>query len=381
MSPQVRLSNFVNYIEDNIRRISNLYREIEEVQYQLNGLYTSLKADWQERVESASNELVANGSPEPLRETLERYQRGERQALETHISELKRKIAELRATSDQILKDAQAEISKLHGLNPVLNAREESLKARSLSETEGIAQLELKLESVGFWGRILGSRELKQKLREARRAHAKTLEDLNAVREEWVKKKEEVQKRQAELRGTWEKTSTEASQTQAELDYLAIHLDELSAKRGVQRYLAELTETPAIEGPLGKTLSEIASMNQKLQAYQQGLTSVAEALGVLTGIRTGMERFQQSATKVYEEQRRFNLKPLRLNIPKSTIQFQNTWADFRNKVKNEKYLGQHPLEFSKHVEHYTKDILTEEAIRRMFESMGEALNAATQAWS
>ena len=351
MSPLVDLSNFNRYIEDNIKRIADLYQEIEEIQYRFNALYSSLTAKWQER-----------------------------EALRQRIAQLEGNITDKRAQSEKALREAQQEMSGLRELNPLLNEREEMLKARSLSEMEAIAKAEEDLKASGALGRLLGKRELKQRLEALRRDHAKTLEELSAVRQEWVQKKNEVAARQTELRTAWESASVEASQLQAQSDYLSSNLEELARKRGAQKMLTELSEVPQGSGEWHDTLAEIAEMNRQLKDYRDGLTNVAEALGVLTGVRSGLERFDQSVSKLHEEQTRFNLKPLKVDLPKSVVEFHNTWAEFRSKVKDEKHLGAHPLEFSKQAQYYVKERLTEKAIQDMFEKMGQALNAAAAAW-
>lgn len=380
MSPQIALSNFVNFIRDNIQRIAELYREIEEVQVQFNSLYTGLKGEWQELVEKTAAQLASGEPPATLRVALQAYQQQERRSLENRIAELQKQVAEKQAAADQALREAQAELAKLRKLNPLLNEREESLKAKSLAEQAEISKLQQEWRKIGPLGRAFGHRALKEKLLKARQEHERTLQALREVREEWVRKKQEAEERQDKLRTAWEAAQVALSQARAELDYLSRNLDELAAQRGAQRFLAELKEAPPADGELNKALARIAEMNRELEAYQGGLTSVAEALGALTGIRTGMERFKQSVDKVYEEQVRFNLRPLQLEVPRSVVEFHNTWAAFRSRVKDDKYLGRHPLEFSQVVSHYVKNVLTEEAIKEMFEGMGRALETATKSW-
>ncbi len=380
MSPLVNLANFDQYVEDNIKRISELYREIEEVQYRFNDLYGQLLAKWQEQVESTATRLLSADLPRSLQELLAQYEQQEREALQQRISQLERDIADKRAQGEKALRDAQQEIARLRELNPILNEREEMLKARSLSETEAIAKAEADLKASGLLSRLLAKRELKERLGTLRQDHAQTLAELNAVRQEWVQKKKEVEARQTGLRAAWESASVEVSQFQAEADYLSSKLEELARKRGAQKVLTEMTEVAEASGEWRDALTEIVKMNRQLKEYRDGLTNVAEALGVLTGLRNGMERFAQSVAKLYEEQTRFNLKPLKVDLPKGVVEFHNTWAEFRSKVKDEKYLGTHPLEFSRHAQYYAKERLTEPAIQDMFEKMGQALNAAAAAW-
>ena len=43
-------------------------------------------------------------------------------------------------------------------------------------------------------------------------------------------------------------------------------------------------------------------------------------------------------------------------------------------------MGTHPLEFTKRVQEFVAKRMQEEAIKRMFEDMGNALDRATKAW-
>jgi chromosome segregation ATPase len=380
MSPLVDLSNFTKYVEDNIKRISELYKEVEEVQYQFNDLHGKLMTQWQKQVEATAPKLLADDLPPVLRAPLATAQQQEREALEKRIAELAAQAADADAESAKTLQEAQAELARLREMNPLLNEREEQLKSRSLAELEAIGKAEADTKALGFFTRFLGGSEPQKRLLKLQKQHAKTLADLAAVRESWVQKKKEAETRQAELRGKWEAASVKASQLKAEGDYLKLNLLGLAGKRGAQRLLTEMSETPAVEGEWRRALQEIVELNRQIKEYRAGLTSVAESLGILTGVRTGMERFYQSVSKLYEEQTRFNLKPLKVDLAKSVVEFHNIWAEFRGKVKDDKYLGKRPLEFSQTAQAYTQSRLTDQAIKDMFERMGQALTTAAKAW-
>ena len=382
MSPQIELDSFVRWNQENIERVSVLYGEIEEIQEQFNGLYSELLATWQARVESTSLQLVQRSElPVIIAAALEVNTRMEQAKLEKRISELRDILDTKQRSVDASLHEAQEELARLKEVNPALDAQEEELKARSLRENEKIGQLEDQLRSVGLLGRLFGQGDLKQKLRSARTAHSATIAELAAVREKWVQKKKEVEAHQAEIRKRWQEESIAISETRSELDYSVQNLDHLAKQRGAQAYLAGLATAPEEAAELREEFSVIAEQNERLAAYRDGLASVAEALGLLTGIRGGLQRFDESASKVLEEQTRYNLAKLRLDVPKSAVQLHNTWAEFRKRVRNEKRMGRHPLEFVEIIRDYGENRLTETAIQEMFENMGRALTDATKAWS
>jgi hypothetical protein len=93
-----------------------------------------------------------------------------------------------------------------------------------------------------------------------------------------------------------------------------------------------------------------------------------------------MDRFIRSVATVYEEQRRYKLPSLSLNLSNAVTSFHTVWPDFQAKVKDEKYLGTHPLEFNQRIEDIVQARINEAAIQKMFEDMGDALTRATKAW-
>ncbi|MBC7254940.1 MAG: hypothetical protein H5T66_02385, partial [Chloroflexi bacterium] len=116
------------------------------------------------------------------------------------------------------------------------------------------------------------------------------------------------------------------------------------------------------------------------RTFEEGLQAIAEALGLLKGLSNGLERFTQSVGKVLAEQRRYNLKPVRVLVPELAVNVNALWAELRQKVQDERYLGANPLEFVRLGREEITGRLSNEIIQAFFEGMGNALNEATKAW-
>ena len=105
MSPQIELDSFVRWNQENIERVSVLYREIEEIQEQFNGLYSELLANWQTRVESASLQLGQRSKlPEIIAAALEVNTQMEQAKLEKRISGLRDMVDTKRRNADAALR-------------------------------------------------------------------------------------------------------------------------------------------------------------------------------------------------------------------------------------------------------------------------------------
>jgi hypothetical protein len=223
-----------------------------------------------------------------------------------------------------------------------------------------------------------------------RRLHARrtqVAENLEAmekgivtVREKWQAEKQRLQDAQSDLKSQWQATSVEGSQLQARLDYLSSHRDEQSTHNAAYNLLSNLTELPFSGGPWEERLSPLLELTRNKAQYELSLKSVAEILGMLKGLGEGMDRFIRSVGTMYEEQKRYKLPSIGVKLPDSVTSFHAIWPDLQAKVKDEKYLGTHPVEFDRRIREIMPQRLSEATIQKMFDDMGSALTQAAKAW-
>lgn len=380
------LGNFYSYIRNNRKRIADIYREIEEIQYQFNDLHARLLQGRQKLIDTYVPLLLKTDDlPADLAQLLATQEKVERDALQKEISALEEETALKRQKADQLIKQAQEQIAQLRQQNPILNEQEEQLKARRASIEREIQRLDNELKRLGcFPIGWLTNYFRRRRLLKQRRKLAENLEAINrgirAVRAKWQEEKKRLQESQAELQSQWQALSVEVAQLQARLDDLTANIEEYSKQRAVRNWLSNLQDLPATDEPWRERLAPLVELNRKKAQYEAGLTSVAEILGLLKGLGEGMDRFIRSVATVYEEQQRYKLPNLRLNLSDAVTSFHAIWPDFQAKVKDEKYLGAHPLEFSQRIKEVVQQKLHESAIQKMFEDMGNALTEATKAW-
>ncbi|MBC7232506.1 MAG: hypothetical protein H5T68_04595 [Chloroflexi bacterium] len=386
MATTMTLGNFYSYIRNNRKRIADIYREIEEIQYQFNDLHARLLQGRQKLIDTYVPLLLKTDDlPADLAQLLATQEKVERDALQKEISALEEETALKRQKADQLIKQAQEQIAQLRQQNPILNEQEEQLKARRASIEREIQRLDNELKRLGcFPIGWLTNYFRRRRLLKQRRKLAENLEAINrgirAVRAKWQEEKKRLQESQAELQSQWQALSVEVAQLQARLDDLTANIEEYSKQRAVRNWLSNLQDLPATDEPWRERLAPLVELNRKKAQYEAGLTSVAEILGLLKGLGEGMDRFIRSVATVYEEQQRYKLPNLRLNLSDAVTSFHAIWPDFQAKVKDEKYLGAHPLEFSQRIKEVVQQKLHESAIQKMFEDMGNALTEATKAW-
>lgn len=386
MATTLTLADFYNYVRDNRKRIADVYREIEEIQFQFNDLHARQMAERQKLISSYAPLLLKGEDlPPELQQPLAAQEQVERQAIQDEIARLEKEVADKRTSADSFIQLGQKQVAALREENPVLNQQEEGLKARRASVEQEIQRLDLELKHMGCFpiGWLTHFMQ-RRRLRRQREQLAENLQALDTgirvVREKWQSRKKELQQSQADLQSKWQALSVETSQLQARLDDLSTNIDDLSKRNAAQNLLGNLQELPVGVGPWRDRLAPLVELGRNKSSYEVGLTTVAESLGLLKGLGEGMDRFVRSVATVYDEQQRYKLSMLKLTLSDAVTSFHATWPEFQAKVKDEKYLGTHPLEFSQHVQEVVRQRLQEDAIKRMFEDMGSALDKATKQW-
>ncbi|MCG2768887.1 MAG: hypothetical protein L6435_10985 [Anaerolineae bacterium] len=381
------LGDFHRYVSEDRRRIKAVFDEVEEIQYQFNDLHAQELERWKEQLGVCIMLLKKDPDqlPPALAELIATKREEARRGLQEEIDSLTQEVGSLRKKADEALLQAQCEIEALRTANPQLDRQEENLKARVATLGDEMKSLNDQLHSLGLfplgWLTNLGKRrKFKKRLEGLTSKRATMVLSLNNVREKWVTAKKEAEERQTALRQQWEETSVEASQRQARQDSLSNNAERLSLQLGLEQTLITMEGPPVKDGELGEALQAMVQLNKTKDAYEQGLRTVAEVLGLLKGLLEGMNRFLQSVGKVYEEQKRYKLKPLTVSLPSQVAEFHEMWLPFQKLVKNEKYMGHHPLVFSREVKDFTAEHLGDDQIEAVFVGMGEALKQATKAW-
>ncbi|MBC7234262.1 MAG: hypothetical protein H5T69_00355 [Chloroflexi bacterium] len=383
------LAEFHRYLDEIRRQVEACYAEIEEIQFQFNDIFKRELTEWQEQFGFCFPRLLAQRKemPEAFARRIDKAEAEERERLRREIAELEELVAQNERRMEELLAQAQQITQSLRKANPELDRREEHLKSLIVQYEDEYARAYERLEQIDtfplgwltHWPQI---RRLKKVQAQAKKQQAEALNKMRQVRSDWVKQVDEAGEAQAALRQQWQELSVRTAQAKSELDQKVNAFDILAEQAALQRVLEELEEAPAgVKGELGPALEDLARRNKIRRSYEEGLKAVAEALGLLKGIGEGLKRFRLSVGTVLQEQRRYNLRPISVEVPDAVMAINDIWPTLQARVRDEKYMGTHPLEFSRLVKQYLNDRLGEQSIQHYFEEMGEALNRATKAWS
>ncbi|HNR96739.1 MAG TPA: hypothetical protein PKJ21_00700 [Anaerolineae bacterium] len=381
MATAMTLAQFYNYVRTSRQRMADVYREVEEIQFQFNDLHTRQLNERNKVLSTLAPQLLAGTDlTEELKQALEARVQLERQLLLDRIAALSKELTETRQNSERLIAEGQKQIAYLREQNPLLDQQEEKLKARRAALQQQLEELDAQIKRTGCLTGYAARRRLQTERKKLAGNVASMDQGIRTVREKWKTLREQVQAGQLEMQTRWQTLSVEISQKQALLDDLSGNLEPRSRENAARNLLVELREPPADAGSWRDRLTPLTELNKSVGNYVIGLTSVAEILGLVKGLGEGMDRFIRSVGTVYEEQTRYKLAELRLSIPDEVTAFHAYWPTLQAMVKDEKYLGTHPLEFSQKVKEAVGSRLGTTQIQKMFEQMGAALTTATKQW-
>lgn len=290
----------LRYLETQGEAIDALVRELDEVQVAFNAQFDDFKARHDARLDELTEQVFAAlraGSLDPgLRAAIEALLPAERARLEERRQKVRDTyLPQRRQASDEILQQAQAEISALRNLNPRLDREEEELKAEKATLEARLAALndEIRTKSRG-----LGVMTNFVSITRADRERQRTIGKLEAlagsllkVRKEWDEERRTVEEHQAELQDRWQLESIAVARLQAELDQLDDDQarEDLALRRAIRQVLDDLKEpVPAPDPALAAALEDMTVLNVQTDAYHQGLASVGGLIGLLGGIKSGL---------------------------------------------------------------------------------------------
>jgi len=381
------------YLEQNIAEIEAVRKEVEEIQ---SGFQTNY-VDWRSKHDAELlrlSKLVVDRFFETGTELQAQVQKalpGEQALVEERRKDLREAIIpKYQQELDTSITKGRAKTDKLRKLNPELNQQEEALKA-SLAQNR--QQLEDLNKQIGQRSRGLGSvfhfNEISRLDGQRQRLLGKMeekQEELSKVRKDWADLHQVVLEEEVDLQSNWQTAIAVLAQQQAELAILDDDASrEILARQRAVRYVLDELKAP-VDCPAADIKVELDQMveyNRQTDDYHAGLASVGGLIGMLGSIQEGLRRFNTSVQSLTDQERLYsvNLKPLTISLPDVVIVFNQQWKDILQKVKNEKTICEHPVEFTSAMKVVIESQLSVERIKEMFEAMGSALKAATNDWN
>ena len=149
MVATMTLAEFYRYTRDNRKRVADVFREIEEIQYQFNSLYEQQAVKRQALIATYTPLLQdAEDLSDEMAMLLAEQEQLARAAIEEEIAKLEPEISEKRGSGDALIQEAQRRVADLRKQNPILDQQEEQLKARHAALQGELEQLDAEVKKL-----------------------------------------------------------------------------------------------------------------------------------------------------------------------------------------------------------------------------------------
>lgn len=382
------LATMIIYFQHQCEKVDALVTEIDEI----NTGVTSEFVEAQDNVETAVNAAVAAADSQyaalapALGGTLDAAMPAMRDVKGSRRVEVEKLISELLEDRKEIEDKDAAELEELGNANPLLNKREEMLKAQRVELDAEVRRVEQEIVDAGTGLGWLTAAGKIGKLRKQHQALATQLygirERLHEVRSNWVRRQTQADETQEKLQQAWRLRTSEIAKLNQELDSLTDDFEGTCRRAVIEAHIrgAEEFEPTGVEA-LDEELRALTSWRQRQADCESGVIAVSEITGLLGGIREGMVRMRESIEGVKKEQdMHAELSTLNIEPPPAFLQFHELWDALVQTVVDEKRSIEHPAAFAKIVNDLTDSHLSNEQIEAMFNLAGDALTTATKQW-
>lgn len=390
MAQKMSLAQFGGFITQNVDRIKAVRQEAEELQVGFNGKYVEFKARHDATLASLVNKIVDDPkiAGRDLGRMIETRIGEERDTLAARRRELREKlIPEAQKEADDLLTAAQAQVEHYRQVNPQFDESEEEVKARQAELRQQLEELNQRVEKLG---RGLGFLTRFGKIGKLDRERQRIIgqlqwaeRELKEIRDKWEAKRLEFTSRQQEAQAQWQQASIELAKLQGELEMLDDEAarERLALQRAARYVVDNLKEQVSCpDADFQRQVDEMVQLNINTDDYHESLGQAAGLVALLDGIVQGLTSLQNSVGALVREQRMHAayLPKLQIEVPREGAAFHEQWDKLRKMVLDEKTLGEHPKDFVRTMQPVVERQLNDEAIKQMFDSLGEALTQATQ---
>lgn len=389
--------DILRYLARQADQIQALVGQLDEIQVAFNAQFDDFRARHDARLEELGQEVFQRlrndraGSIAPdLRAAIEAQLPAEVERIEARRTKLRAEyLPQRRQAADEVLQQAQAQLARLRALNPQLDEEEEALKNQKADLESELAELndEVRSKSRGLslvrhFPAVFRADRERQRIVGKLEALAQSLYN---VRHRWKQERARIEEEQEELQKRWQMESIAVARLQSELDQLddKEFRRDLALRRAIRHVLDGLkVSIPGSDPDLEAGLADMIELNIQTDAYHEGLASVGGLIGLLGGIRSGLEAIYESVESLDKEQKMHSqyLEPLDFRLPARVEEFHDQWPALAQRFADEQIIGQHPADFSAQVEPLLQGPLSEPSIEATFQELGKTIERAAAAW-
>lgn len=403
------LSDFDSFLAERQERLGDAEKRLTTLQSKFETFFNEMRAVRESELQQLLALIHAHRDrlPASLSQALDVAQREVEKELDAQVEKLDAERRELERQAEEVRAGSLKNEEIRHEGNVSLDADEESLKARSAEAQERIDEYNDRIRELargfGLVRNYFAMRALESERGRWDAKQAKLVASLNQTRNRWVNRERSFATQEAASQTKWSKLRTKASTLQAKIEHLRETREDLVTRTVLEKVLYARRPTlpvPVASDPkcprcgsanppashfcqicakrlkpdrpdLEGSLEEIAEANHQYARFAAGMKSCQEIIGLVRGIRTGFAAFRKSVQSMQENESRYRLKKLELDVPAEARPFSRTLDALHDLAQPE--LSHHPQAFAERLQTVIAK-LGEAEIKNFFETLGGELS-------
>jgi len=405
-----RLKDFYGYLEERRGLLSEVEQHLCKLQEKYESYFSEItKVRDSEFKQLREIILTDRGKlPNDFNQALDKNLQKQERQFDGKLEDLKRERDKLQTEAEEKRRASSKDEKAVRRKNVELDREEEELKARNQNLLTQIAEFNRRIREMGkgfgFFTNLFKMRALQKERKLLDEQQADLAARIDRLRQRWQERDARHHEKETQYRSDWVKLSTEAAALQTKIEYLESSRTRIVQRSAMEQVLFDLQPNlaepkqgdppcPRCKMPNPKThhfchicamrlsedrpdfsgsIREIAEVNIHHARFSEGMQACQEIIGLVRGLKTGLEAFEKSVDDVMDSERRYPLPKLQINVPNKSMNYGKHFDGLKQVVAAD--LGLHPKVFAKKIQTMTSEVFTENRIKDYFETMGEELS-------
>ncbi len=411
------LADLTTYLTDRIRVLSECEQRLESLQQKFETFNTEIQGAREHELDQLVELTTYNPGalPKDYRSSIATAQPVVEQDFDDRIVALDGRRRELVEAAEELRQDSARDQTLLRSKNLSLDEEEEQLKQRSTALVRETSEYNKRIaalgRSFGFFSNFFSMRRLAAEKQTLEDEKKDVLARIEHLRHAWREADHEHAESEKERRQSWLRYETDAAAIAAKIEALQAQSGRIITRSTVEKALTANQFKPPEGGaadppclrcgmpnPPGNhfchicarrigedredlegSLREFAELDHHAQRFSDGMKACQGLIGLVRGMKSGLEGLKDSVEEMHASQRKHKLKKLELEVPQWSRDFGARFDDLFNLAHKEMRL--HPLDLARRIGEQTDIVFTEVNITAYFELIGETMShAADTQW-
>ena len=404
-----RLKDFHGYLEERRTLLSEVEQHLCKLQEKYESHFSEITRVRDNEFRQLREIILTDRSklPDNFNRALDENLKKQERQFDNKLEDLKRERDKLQKEAEEKRRASVKAEKGIRRKNVTLDREEEELKARNQKLLAQIAEFNRRIKEMskrfGFFTNLFKMRSLQKERKLIDQEQSDIAARIDRLRQRWQEREQRHHDKETQYRRDWVDLSTEAAALQTKIEYLEskkTRIIQRSAMEGVlfdmQPSLSEPQKSdppcPRCKMPnppshhfcyicairltkdrpdFAGSIGEIAEINIHHSRFSEGMQASQEIIGLVRGLKTGLDAFMKSVDDVMDSERRYPLPKLKISVPKKSKDYGKHFDGLKQIAAAD--LSLHPKAFAKKIQIMTSEIFSENRIKDYFETMGNEL--------